>query len=501
MGESQCSIRSTQPAGNSEPVDEDGCDTFQFHGKYWGRLYPALHSVLPHDLTRDETVVGKQTSCNICIKSDEVPNDFWIVMSRRQFSIIRTQVEKFGKISTEIKLKDLSMNGTYINGSLVGKGRARTLLDNSVIALGKPLNNVYFFKDASVINKKHPSAIVNKYDASVGLGSGAYGEVTLMFCKKSGKGYAMKSILKGNSTNKKKLETELQKLENEVNILKKIKHPNVIQLIDAVTYGSQKYLFLELMLGKDLYSRIFDHKRLTESQAKLYFYQIVSGVQYLHQNEIIHRDLKPENVLLATFDVETLVKITDFGLSKVLHEGTYLRSLCGTKLYVAPEVLVSGGSQKYTGLVDVWSMGVILYVCLSGITPFSRDMRHGKTMDQQIITGDYTMPPSSWECVTDPAKHIVKKMMTLDVKKRITISEILRDPWLQDSALMAAIQRLVPTTEMSEDSKKMFKLAAQGKENDPTIIDKDCDYISSSPVTAELKSPPFSPRLKRRRRY
>lgn len=168
------------------------------------------------DLTKDETIVGKQKSCDVCLKADEVSNLVWVVISRKHFSISKIQVVKFGKISTEIRLKDLSMNGTFINGSLVGRGKSRTLADNSVISLGKPQNNgklhflflvillsiiplvqwqfslclnpnylfaVYYFKDVSVINTKHPPPIVQKYDASIRLGTGAFGEVTLMFCK------------------------------------------------------------------------------------------------------------------------------------------------------------------------------------------------------------------------------------------------------------------------------------------------------------------------------
>lgn len=489
------SQQATQPSDLNHESLEDADETITVSENYWGRLYPAIRSVQAHDLTGEVTVVGKQKPCDICLKSNEVPSQFWVVMSRCQFSILKIQVEKFGKCNTEISLKDLSMNGTFINGSLVGKGKTRILTDSSVISLGKPQNNVYYFKDNSVINRKYPPEIVQKYDASIRLGTGAYGEVTLMFCKKTCKGYAMKSILKGNETSKKKVDTEMERLNNEVKILQRIKHPNVIQLMDAITYRSQKYLFLELMLGKDLFSRITS-KRLTESQTKLYFYQIASGVEYLHQNEIIHRDLKPENVLMATDDDDTIVKITDFGLSKVLHANTNLRSLCGTKLYVAPEVLESGGSRIYAGQVDIWSMGVILYVCLSGQTPFKAD-RNGKTMDEQIKSGYYTMSRHHWESVSPSAMDIVKKMMTLKASQRITLSEIFVHPWLQDSAVKKTVDKLLRTNP-SPDPPVAQQNSSQNEENVPNLV--DVDDVSSSPVSAAVVSPPNSPPRKRRKR-
>ncbi|XP_034240510.1 ovarian-specific serine/threonine-protein kinase Lok-like [Thrips palmi] len=499
MGEFEdCSQQATQPSNLDASLLEDADETIVFSEQYWGRLYPALPNVQAHDLTKDETLVGKQKSCDITLKPNEVPSHVWVVASRRQFSILKVQVEKFGKCSTEVRLKDMSMNGTFINGSLVGKGKTKVLSDNNIIALGKPHNNVYYFKDASVINSKHPPSIRRHYDAAIQLGTGAYGEVTLMFCKKSRKGYAMKSILKGNHTSKKKVDSEMERLENEVKILQRIKHPNVIQLVHHVTHLSEKYLFLELMYGKDLFSRITNSKRLTESQAKLYFYQIASGVQYLHQNEIIHRDLKPENVLMATDDVETVVKITDFGLSKVLHSNTNLRSLCGTKLYVAPEVLEGGGTRVYTGKVDVWSMGVILYVCLSGQTPFSAE-KNGPPMDDLIKRGHYSMPHKYWECVSTPAMEIVKRMMTLDVSDRITLSDIFAHPWLQDPELHKTIERLLPRSDPPSGKRGAAKMSSQDKENLPTVV--DVDEITSSPVSAAvlMSPPPLSPRRKRRK--
>ena len=470
--------------GATQPLDatEDSISEEEAHDElpYWGRLYPASRNVKFHELTGDEVTVGKLQSCGVCITSEEVPNDTWVVISRKQFSISRIQQEVLGLSLSAIQLTDLSMNGTFINGKKVGKGLSKDLEDNDVISVGRPHFKVYYFKKG-VLNDAFPKSLQEKYDVSDRLGTGAFGEVHRVFNKETGKGFAMKTIINDGLSNQRRLENEMKKLVNEIKILRTIKHPNVIQLIDDMTFNSKKYLFLELMEGNDLFNRIQTSKRLTEPQAKLYFYQIASGVQYLHSHGIIHRDLKPENVLLATDDVETLVKITDFGLSKVTTSHSYLLTLCGTKLYVAPEVLESGGSKKYTGLVDVWSMGVILYVCLSGQTPFAPE-RKGLSMEEQIKKGIYTMPKSAWECVSSAAVKVVRRMMTPNPKHRISIVDIFKHPWLQDTAMKSKVSELVA----------LFGSAYQDKENVPRgVTEGNGDTTPPSPYPAtSVWSPP-----------
>ncbi|KAE8749053.1 hypothetical protein FOCC_FOCC004220 [Frankliniella occidentalis] len=496
--EAEENLVGTQRAA-AEMVDEEDTDEFFTPispVSYWGRLYPAdFVNVKFHDLVENEVTVGKLSKCDITIRSNEVPSKVLSVVSRQHFTIRRTQgVDRFGAITCKIVLEDLSMNGTYVNGERIGKGKMKHLPDNCVIAVGCPQNRIFYFKDASdgLVDDKLPPAINKNYHTSVQLGSGAYGVVTLVFSKESGRGYAMKTIIKNSNPGNKnrKAKSEVATLNNEIKILRKVNHPNVIRLVHDEDWQNQKYLFIELMRGNDLFARISDSKRLTERQSKLYFYQIASGVRYLHSIGIVHRDLKPENVLLATEDEDTIVKISDFGLSKVVNSMTFTKSLCGTKLYVAPEVLESRGSKKYTAQVDVWSMGVILFVCLSGQTPFCSE-RKGLCMEEQIKKGMYTMNVDHWECVSLQAKKLVRQMLTTNPVKRINISALFEDPWLKDQEMLSKVQQLISD----------YTLRSLGKENEPVLPVEEDVSLSPKPAKITLRSATSdsSPPRKRRR--
>ncbi|XP_012869726.1 PREDICTED: serine/threonine-protein kinase Chk2 [Dipodomys ordii] len=167
-----------------------------------------------------------------------------------------------------------------------------------------------------------------------------------------------------------------------------------------------------------------------------------SGEAYLHENGIIHRDLKPENVLLSSQEEHCIIKITDFGQSKILGETSLMRTLCGTPTYLAPEVLLSVGTTGYNRAVDCWSLGVILFVCLSGYPPFSEHKTQVSLKDQ-ITSGKYTFIPEVWADVSEKALDLVKKLLVVDPKARLTTEEALNHPWLQDEDMKKKFQDLL----------------------------------------------------------
>jgi len=175
------------------------------------------------------------------------------------------------------------------------------------------------------------------------------------------------------------------------------------------------------------------------------------ALNYLHQQSITHRDLKPENVLLQLPDTnETLIKITDFGLSRFISEQSMMKTFCGTPNYLAPEVLESRGEGSYTNKVDVWSLGVILYICLVGYPPFS-DSPDLPPLSDQILKGSYTFPDEYWSGISDEAKNLIQKMMCIDPIQRLSMSQVLEDPWLaNDNENRMKVERLMfPATTAS----------------------------------------------------
>ncbi|KAM9118420.1 serine/threonine-protein kinase Chk2 isoform 2-T4 [Pangshura tecta] len=236
-------------------------------------------------------------------------------------------------------------------------------------------------------------------------------------------------------------------VNTEIEILKKINHPCLIKIknfFDAEDY----YIVLELMEGGELYDRVSRSTRMKEATCKLYFYQMLLAVKYLHENGIIHRDLKPENVLLSSSEETCLIKITDFGQSKILGESSLMKTLCGTPTYLAPEVLNSLGTAGYSRAVDCWSLGVILFVCLCGYPPFN-EQNTQLCLKDQITRGEYTFIPREWKHVSDMALDLVKKLLVVDPNKRLTTEKALEHPWLQDESMKSTFQELLSQTRVS----------------------------------------------------
>ncbi|XP_016794372.2 serine/threonine-protein kinase Chk2 isoform X3 [Pan troglodytes] len=366
---------------------------------------------------------GRDKSCEYCFDEPLLKRtDKYRTYSKKHFRIFREVGPKNSYIAY---IEDHSGNGTFVNTELVGKGKRRPLNNNSEIALSLSRNKVFVFFDLTVDDQSvYPKALRDEYIMSKTLGSGACGEVKLAFERKTCKKVAIKII------SKRKFAIGSAR---EAPCIIKIKN-----FFDAEDY----YIVLELMEGGELFDKVVGNKRLKEATCKLYFYQMLLAVQYLHENGIIHRDLKPENVLLSSQEEDCLIKITDFGHSKILGETSLMRTLCGTPTYLAPEVLVSVGTAGYNRAVDCWSLGVILFICLSGYPPFS-EHRTQVSLKDQITSGKYNFIPEVWAEVSEKALDLVKKLLVVDPKARFTTEEALRHPWLQDEDMKRKFQDLL----------------------------------------------------------
>lgn len=213
---------------------------------------------------------------------------------------------------------------------------------------------------------------------------------------------------------------KMKALRNEIEILKRIDHPNIIKLYDVIEDEKSIMLAMEYVSGGSLkdYLKRKSNRKITETEARIYFGQLVDAMKYLHSKHIYHRDLKLENILL---DYKKDLKIIDFGYSVSCEPEDQLSVICGTTPYMAPELVMK---EKYCGHhVDVWAVGVITYAMLSGTMPFN-----GKTEEDlfhKICCGQYRDPTGT----TFDCKRLLAQMLTLDPMKRPSACDLFYDPW------------------------------------------------------------------------
>ncbi|KAJ3341846.1 hypothetical protein HDU93_003967 [Gonapodya sp. JEL0774] len=239
--------------------------------------------------------------------------------------------------------------------------------------------------------------------------------------KATGKQYAVKMINKTKITSKHDIEA----LRREVRILKEVNHSNVMRLFNTFESDKNVFLQLEYCAGGDLFSKVIGTGVLLEDDARKYFGQAVSGIAHLHSKKIVHRDVKPENLLMSSADADAIVKVADFGLSNMLQDDL-LSTWCGSPAYMAPELVKS---QKYDEKVDMWSLGVVLYVLLSGCYPFWANT--SKEIYEQIKDGWFPTPEENFKGVSPEALDLIKKLIVVDPKVRLSAVEALEHPWFK----------------------------------------------------------------------
>ncbi|GAM19693.1 hypothetical protein SAMD00019534_028680 [Acytostelium subglobosum LB1] len=284
------------------------------------------------------------------------------------------------------------------------------------------VNMIKFIKKN--ISRKKGSKIEDYYEFGNEIGRGAFSVVGLGTHKETGAQVAIKAIAKQHVA-----EADMKRFTTEIQIMKKLKHKNIIQLIEVFDSPEYLYLVLELVRGGELFDRIVGKGQYSEKDACNLVRQIVSAVEYMHQHGVCHRDLKPENLLCSAEDEpEQFVRIADFGLSKIFEGGEELKTACGTPDYVAPEILEC---KAYDTSVDMWSIGVITYILLCGFAPFYADTHH--ELFQKILDLEYDFPEPEWTNVTDLAKDFISKLLVINPTERWTASQCMKHPWLAEN--------------------------------------------------------------------
>jgi len=292
------------------------------------------------------------------------------------------------------------------------------------------------------------SALTDKYDLQEELGRGAFSIVKRAVEKSTGIAYAVKMIKKDS------VGQDFNRLQTEMEILKKVQHPNIISLKEIIDTKNCLFIVTELVTGGELFDKIVELGSYSEKDAAILVSKIVSAIHFLHGMGIVHRDLKPENLLLKDEKSVSEVKIADFGLSKIASQQV-MQTACGTPGYVAPEILQAKGYDKE---VDMWSVGVITYILLCGFPPFYNEKL--QLLFEQIMRADYYFPADYWSEISENAKDFVRRLLVVEPSKRLTSAQALKHPWLSGH---------VPNTALPIHNDKMKNFVHIKKQQSKTL--------------------------------
>ena len=374
-------------------------------------------------------LIGRHPECDIVLDIPTISNRHCLLFSENK---------KGDQIAV---VEDLSSNGTFVNEAIVGRNNRRELEDNDEITILDEARFVFRYPAS-----RNTNAFKLQYRILQQLGKGHFATVYLCVEKSTGFKYAVKKFERRTGESQR---SQTEGLQQEIGVLMSVSHPNVLCLKDTFDEVDGVYLVLELAAEGELFNWIVAKQKLSEDETRKLFIQLFQGIKYLHERNIVHRDIKPENILLT--DKNLSCKLADFGLAKIIGEESFTTTLCGTPsckllfgffnsnpvtnvgIDVAPEILENSRHRRYTRAVDVWSLGVVLYICLCGFPPFSDELytrENPYTLAQQIKMGRFDYPSPYWDPVGDPALDLIDRMLTVDVEKRITIDQCLEHPWV-----------------------------------------------------------------------
>lgn len=271
-----------------------------------------------------------------------------------------------------------------------------------------------------------PENVEDFYEIGDVLGSGHFGQVRQVSERATGICWAGK-FLKIRKSACSRLGLERSSVEQEVEILQAIQHPNIVALKDVFESRAEVVLILELVSGGELFDFIAEKENLLESEAIEFMKQILEGLGFMHSKNIAHFDLKPENIMLSdNVAPHPNIKLIDFGLAHRFHQGEEYRSTSGTPQYIAPEVI---NCEPLSTAADMWSIGVITYILLSGLSPFQGEtneetLRNITVMNYEFVARYFSMTSSM-------AKDFIQKLLVKDPNDRMTAEECLLHPWIK----------------------------------------------------------------------
>jgi len=435
----------------------------------FAKLVSLTESGVTYEIRRaqKQVVIGRHPDCQIVVSDKRA--------SSKHIRIYRDDAFRYF-------IEELSQNGAWCNDHRMMKGDTRALQHGDAISVcvhhldktpGQMPFAAYYFRlvdhpsdDKDEDPKDHfaepvaPSAVekgmtvrsssaakeptgtsrtVNEqwvsenWDMRVVLGSGNFSEVRLgVQVKKPGSEKCAVKVIdkKRFYTFQSKRDSQLS-LQSEAEMLMSLNNPGIIRIYEWFETEDKLFIAMEFLGGGDLLQFILEHGCFSEAAARRLFKDIAGAVEFLHDRNIVHRDLKPENILLTCKNVQEMrPKLADFGLARKNMKTKDCKTFCGTPHYFAPEVINTfrdrdaGQAAGYGKQVDMWSLGVILYIMLSGIPPFEEDGLY-----EQILDGRYEFDVHEWTKVSLEAKELVRQLMTVNPKDRLTIQQTMSHKW------------------------------------------------------------------------
>eukprot|EP01105_Mastigella_eilhardi_P020113 TRINITY_DN4771_c0_g1_i2.p1 TRINITY_DN4771_c0_g1~~TRINITY_DN4771_c0_g1_i2.p1 ORF type:complete len:552 (+),score=105.68 TRINITY_DN4771_c0_g1_i2:39-1694(+) len=382
----------------------------------WGKLVPV--EVLPGQLGAiplsgyEPITIGSSEDCTHTIESRLVCG-YHCVIHRRPGAGQKQQA----------LIEDTSDAGTWVNRHRIPPDTSIPLKCGDRVSLLCP-GERYTFLYVELAEEAEMS-LARLYDIRDDkiFGTGSFAVVKLCVNRKTGEKFAVKVIDKVKHWHRQQT---MDHIRSEVQILKSLRHPNIISVVDIFETDRFLHIVLELVEGGDMMDYIYHYGALPEAKGRVLFRQLLEAVEYLHGNNIAHRDLKPANILISGTANEPILKVADFGIH------------CSA---TAPELLrriLSVGKQpkqtksKHAGYgkeVDMWSLGVCLYYILSGRLPFVEDRPH--TVQQQILEGDFDFLAREWNNISIEAKELIRELLNPDPIHRVPAETALQHNWFK----------------------------------------------------------------------
>ncbi|XP_033625176.1 serine/threonine-protein kinase DCLK1-like isoform X2 [Asterias rubens] len=296
-------------------------------------------------------------------------------------------------------------------------------------------------------------SILKRYTIGPKIGDGNFADVHEATLKNTDQVFAMKIVDKSKLTSKEHM------IENEIGIMKNIKHPNIAKLFEEHETEENIYLVMEYIKGGDLFDAITESVKFTEADAAIIISDMASALAYLHGLNIVHRDLKPENLLISkSSSGDVTLKLADFGLAMEVKSPIF--TVCGTPTYVAPEILAETG---YGLEVDMWATGVICYILLCGFPPFRSLDRDQEELFEIIQSGEFVYLSPYWDNISDSAKDLIDHLLVVSRRKRYTAKQVMKHPWITSGGgkLKEALPNL--QREVSMNLEKNFEGRKSGR--------------------------------------